>query len=138
MKSLSEYITDLVRESKDGKYIKLDFSGVDGGADLARSIKSVATSNVITYSSDSEEDVKLKLDHSKISGFEKIVEILTEFVNGISSEEHDDIGEQLDKINSAIDKLNDLMDEADSEQNATDAPEETPEKNSEESDKKDE
>lgn len=138
MKSLSEYITNLVRESNDGKYIKLDFSGVDGGADLAQSIKSIATSNVITYSSDSQEDVKLKLDPSKISGFEKITETLTEFLNGISSEEHDDIGDQLDKINSAIDKLNDWMGKIDSEQNATESPEETSEKDSEETDKTDE
>lgn len=138
MKSLSEYITNLVRESKDGKYIKLDFSDVDGGADLVRSIKSVATSNIIAYSSDSQEDVKLKLDSSRISGFEKIIELLTEFLNSISSEEHDDIGEQLDKINSAIDKLNDWVHEVDSEQNATEAPEETSEKDSEESDKNNE
>lgn len=138
MKSLSEYITSLVRESKDGKYIKLDFSGVDGGADLAQSIKSVATSNIIAYSSDSQEDVKLKLNSSKISGFKKIIELITEFLNGISSEEHDNIGEQLDKINNAIDKLNNWIAEVDSEQNATEAPEETSEKDSEESDKKDE
>lgn len=138
MKSLSEYITNLVRESKDGKYIKLDFSGVDGGADLVQSIKSVAASNIITYSSDSQEDVKLKLNSSKISGFEKINELLTEFLNSISSEEHDNIGEQLDKINNAIDKLSNWMDEVDSEQNATEAPQETSEKDSEESDKNNE
>ena len=138
MKSLSEYITNLVRESKDGKYIKLDFSGVDGGADLAQSIKSAATNNVITFSSDSQEDVKLKLDHSKISGFEKIAEILTEFLNSISSEEHDNIGEQLDKINTALDKLNDFIDEVDTEQNATETPEETAVKDSEKANKKDE
>lgn len=138
MKSLSEYITNLVRESKDGKYIKLDFSEIDGGADLAQSIKSVATSNIISYSSDSQEDVKLKLDSSKISGFEKIVELLTEFLNSISSEEHDNIAVQLDKINNALDKLNDWIDEVDSEQNATEAPKETSEKDSKESDKKDE
>lgn len=135
MKSLSEYITNLVRESKDGKYIKLDFTGIDGGADLVQSLKSIATSNVITYSGDSQEDIKLKLDSSKVHGFEKIVELLTEFLNSISSEEHDDIGDQLVKINSAIDKLNDWIDEVDSEQNATEAPKETSE---EESDKKDE
>lgn len=134
MKSLSDYISNLVKESKDGKYLKLDFSGVDGGADLVSSIKSVAASNVITYSSDSQEDVKLKLDGSKISGFEKISELLTEFLNGISDEEHDDISEQLDKINTAIDKLNDWMNEVDTEQNATETPEEDPE----ETDKKDE
>lgn len=134
MKSLSDYISNLVKESKDGKYLKLDFSGVDGGADLVSSIKSVATSNVITYSSDSQEDVKLKLDSSKISGFEKISELLTEFLNGIAEEEHDDISEQLDKINTAIDKLNDWMNEVDTEQNATETPEEDPE----ETDKKDE
>lgn len=134
MKSLSDYISNLVKESKDGKYLKLDFSGVDGGADLASSIKSVAASNVITYSSDSQEDVKLKLDSSKISGFERVAELLTEFLNGISSEEHTDIGEQLDKINTAIDKLNDWMNEIDTEQGATEAPEEDPE----ETDKKDE
>jgi hypothetical protein len=134
MKSLSEYITNLVRESKDGKYIKLDFSGINGGADLVQSIKSTAASNVITYSGDSQEDVKLKLDRSKISGFEKIANLLTEFLNSISSEEHDDIGEQLDKINAEIDKLNDWMNEVDSEQNT----EETPEKDPEEPDKKDE
>lgn len=138
MKSLSEYITNLVRESKNANYIKLDFSGVDGGADLVASIKSIATSNIITYSGDSQEDVKLKLDPSKISGFEKIIEVLTEFLNSISSEEHDNIGDQLDKINNAIDKLHDWVDEVDSEQNATEAPEETSEKDSEESDKKDE
>jgi hypothetical protein len=134
MKSLSEYIIDLVKESRDGKYIKLNFSGVDGAADLVRSIKSIATSNVITYSSDSQEDIKLKLNSSKISGFELIAELLNEFLNGISSEEHDDIGDQLEQINAAIDKLNDWMDEVGSEQNTN----ETPDKDSEETDKKDE
>jgi hypothetical protein len=133
MKNLSQYIANFIRESKDSKYIKLDFSGVNGGADLVQSIKSVATSNIITYSGDSQEDIKLKLDDSKISGFEKITELLTEFLNSISSEEHDNIGEQLDKINTAIDKLNDWMTEVDSEQNT----EETPEKDSEEPNKKD-
>lgn len=132
MKSLSEYITNLVKESSTDKYLKLDFSGIDGGTDLAQSIKSIATSNVITYSSDSQEDVKLKLSPSKISGFEKIVEVLTEFLNTISSEEHNDIGKQLDKINTAIDKLNDWMSEVDSEQNTTEEPEEEPEQKSEE------
>lgn len=138
MKSLSEFLNNIIKESRDGKYLKLDFSGIDGGADLVRALKNVAASSVITYSSDSQEDIKLKWDQRKVSGFEKIVDVLTEFLNSISSEEHDDIGEKLDKISAAIDKLNDLIDDTVIEQNPTEAPNETSEKDPEETEKKDE
>lgn len=136
MKNLSEYITNkhfnnpTYQESKTDGMLKLNFVGIDGGADLVTSIKSIASSNVITYSSDSQEDVKLKLDPSKISGFEKIVEVLTEFINSISAEEHDNIGEELEKINANIDKLQDWIDEQTEQANATEAPTEAPDENS--------
>lgn len=136
MKNLSEYITNkhfnnpTYQESKTDGMLKLNFAGIDGGADLVTSIKSIASSNVITYSSDSQEDVKLKLDPSKISGFEKIVEVLTEFINSISAEEHDNIGEELEKINTNIDKLQDWIDEQTEQANATEAPTEEPDENS--------
>lgn len=138
MKSLSEFLNNIIKESKDGKYLKLDFSGVDGGADLVRTLKNVATSSVITYSSDSQEDIKLKWDQRKVSGFEEIVDVLTDFLNSISSEEHDDIGEKLDKISEAIDELNDWIDDAAFEENPIEIPNETSRKDPEETEKKDE
>lgn len=113
MKNLSEYIhASFLTEAKDGDYIKFDFKGIDGGADMVSSIKSIATSDVITYSGDSQEDIKLKLDTSKTEGLEKIAEVVTEFINSMAAEEHDNIGDKLDKLNTALDKLNDWLDDS--------------------------
>jgi hypothetical protein len=112
MKNLKDYINRVfTNESKDGDYIKIDFTGIDGGADVVSSIKSIATSHTITYSSDSQEDVKLKLDASKEDGFEKISEVVTEFINSISAEDHDNIGDKLDRLNNDLEKLQDWLDD---------------------------
>lgn len=112
MENLKDYINRVfANESKDGDYIKIDFTGIDGGADVVSSIKSIATSNTITYTSDSQEDVKLKLDASKEDGFEKISEVVTEFINSVSAEEHDNIGDKLDRLNATLEKLQDWLDD---------------------------
>lgn len=112
MKNLKDYINRVfTNESKDGDYIKIDFTGIDGGADLVSSLKSIATSYNITYSSDSQEDIKIKLDASKEDGFEKISEVITEFINSVSAEEHDNIGDKLDRLNTDLEKLQDWLDD---------------------------
>ena len=112
MKNLKDYINRVfTNESKDGDYIKIDFTGIDGGADLVSSLKSIATSYNITYSSDSQEDIKIKLNASKEDGFEKISEVITEFINSVSAEEHDNIGDKLDRLNTDLEKLQDWLDD---------------------------
>lgn len=112
MENLKDYINRVfTNESKDGDYIKIDFTGIDDGADVVSSIKSIATNHTITYSSDSQEDVKLKLDASKEDGFEKISEVVTEFINSVSAEDHDNIGDKLDRLNTDLEKLQDWLDD---------------------------
>lgn len=112
MKNLTDYLNShFIQEAKDGDYIKLSFAGIDGGADMVTSLKSIATSAVITYSSDSQEDIKLKLDDTKLEGFEKISEVVTEFINSMSAEEHDNIGTKLDTLNTDLEKLQDWLDD---------------------------
>lgn len=112
MKNLKDYINRVfTNESKDGDYIKIDFTGIDGVADLVSSLKSIATTYNITYSSDSQEDIKIKLDASKEDGFEKISEVITEFINSVSAEEHDNIGDKLDRLNTDLEKLQDWLDD---------------------------
>lgn len=125
MKSLSQFIaesdvkaTDKKQdETKSAPAVTFDLNGIDGGADVLSSIKSICTSaNIKQDTSNLNTGIKITVTKDKADELEKIAEVVQEFISSISDEEHDDIADKLSKLSSSLDKLNDILDDYSNEE----------------------
>ena len=125
MKSLSQFIaesdvkaTDKKQdETKSAPAVTFDLNGIDGGADVLSSIKSICTSaNIKQDTSNLNTGIKITVTKDKTDELEKIAEVVQEFISSISDEEHDDIADKLSKLSSSLDKLNDILDDYSNEE----------------------
>lgn len=110
MKNLNNYIKEqLFNESFGSKYMTLSFSGIDGGAETIKSLKSIAQSNAINYTGD-DSNVKIEVSQSNSNGIEKIIELVQNFISSIPNDKHDNIAAQLDKLVYQMDAIQDQLD----------------------------
>lgn len=125
MKSLSQFIlesdvkaTDNKQgETKSASAVTFDLNGIDGGADVLNSIKSICTSaNIKQDTSNLNTGIKITVTKDKADELEKIAEVVQEFISSISDEEHDNIADKLSKLSSSLDKLNDILDDYSNEE----------------------
>lgn len=120
MKSLSQFIAESdvkatgnkQDETKSESVVTFDLNGIDGGADVLNSIKSIcASANIKQDTSNLNTGIKITVTKDKADELEKIAEVVQEFISSISDEEHDDIADKLSKLSSSLDKLNDILDD---------------------------
>ena len=125
MKSLSQFIAESdvktsdkkQTETKTAHVVTFDLNGIDGGADVLNSIKSIcASANITQDTSNLNTGIKITVTRDKAVELEKIAEVVQEFISSIHDEEHDDIAGKLSKLSSSLDKLNDILDDYSNEE----------------------
>ena len=125
MKSLSQFIAESdvktgdkkQTETKSAPVVTFDLNGIDGGADVLNSIKSIcASASIKQDTSNLNIGIKITVTRDKADELEKIAEVVQEFISSIPDEEHDEISGKLSKLSSSLDKLNDILDDYSNEE----------------------
>lgn len=102
---------DATEKSDEKVTLKLSFDGIDGGADAVKSIKSICSSNGLSFDdANLKNGIKITVTSDKKDGLEKVAELVQEFISSIPNEKHDDIDKELSTLSDQLDKLNDVLD----------------------------
>lgn len=125
MKTLQEYIKDSIYESSSDSY-KLSFDGIDGGAAMLETIKSLCQTHVpnVNYMSGQNTDINININKDNLETVQKIIDNVNDFISDIPNDEHDNIATQLNELTEQVDaiqsKIDELSNEEDNDENDTD------------------
>lgn len=123
MKNLQEYMKENICESSSENYFKLSFDGIDGGAAMLETIKSLCQTHVpnVNYMSGQNSDINIDINKENLPTVKKIVDEVNDFISDIPNDEHDNIASQLNKLTEQVDaiqsKINKLSNEEDNNKN---------------------
>lgn len=122
MKTLQEYIKDSIYESSSDSYLKLSFDGIDGGAAMLETIKSLCQTHApnVNYMSGQNSDINININKDNLKTVQKIVDKVNDFISDIPNDEHDNIATQLNKLVEQVDAIQSKIDELSNEEDNTD------------------
>lgn len=112
MKTLQEYIKENINESESDSY-KLSFDGIDGGAAMLETIKSLCQTHVpnVNYMSGQNSDINININKDNLETVQKIIDKVNDFISDIPNDEHDNIATQLNKLVEQVDAIQSKIDE---------------------------
>ena len=121
MKTLQEYIKYSIYESSSDNY-KLSFDGIDGGAAMLETIKSLCQTHVpnVNYMSGQNRDINININKGNLETVQKIVDRVNDFISDIPNDEHDNIATQLNELVEQVDAIQSKIDELSNEEDNTD------------------
>lgn len=121
MKTLQEYIKENINESESDSY-KLSFDGIDGGAAMLETIKSLCQTHVpnVNYMSGQNRDINININKDNLETVQKIVDKVNDFISDIPNDEHDNIATQLNELVEQVDAIQSKIDELSNEEDNTD------------------
>ena len=121
MKTLQEYIKENINESSSDSY-KLSFDGIDGGAAMLETIKSLCQTHVpnVNYMSGQNSDINININKENLETVQKIVDKVNDFISDIPNDEHDNIATQLNELAEQVDAIQSKIDELSNEEDNTD------------------